>query len=337
VRIVSELPHIRNVESSLSAGYPQARVTVDRSKASSYGLQASQVASTVNMAVNGMTATRYKIQGSEIDITIRYPKSLVDSIMKMQNILISTPIGVNVPLYEIAEITEEQGPASITKENQKKHITISAEYYDTSLNEVKNSIDKEMRGYSLPYGYSYEFGGTFETMIESFESLGLALIIGFLLVYMVIASQFESLAYPGTILFSIPVAWTAGIAGMVLIGSGLNVVSMVGLILLMGIVVNNGIVLVDYINVKRADGLSTIDAIEFAGPVRLRPILMTTLTTVVGLLPMLFATGEGSEMQQPLGAVIAFGLTLSTFVTLVLIPVLYLILHNFRKKIKTEK
>jgi HAE1 family hydrophobic/amphiphilic exporter-1 len=330
--IIEKLPAVTTVESSIALGNPQVRVVVDRSKTAAYGLQASQVASAVNMALNGMTATRFKVEGDEIDITVRYPRDHVDTIMKTKNILLATPSGANIPLYEIAEVTEEQGPASITKENLRRHITISAAYTGISLNEIQSAINQALQSYPMPNDFSYQFGGTFETMMESFNSLGLALIIGFILVYMVIASQFESLAYPGTILFSIPIAWTAGIMGLFITGHSIDVMSMVGLILLMGIVVNNGIVLVDYINVKRREGMHAIDAIEFAGPVRLRPILMTTITTVAGLMPMLFASGDGSEMQRPLGAVVSFWLALYSFVTLILIPVLYLILHNFRKK-----
>lgn len=337
VQLISELPMIRNAENSLQKGYPQARVIIDRNKASSYGLQASSIASTVNMAINGKTVTKYKISGSEIDVVMRYLPERLEYLPDLENLSVITPAGASVPLYEVAEIVNEEGPASITKKNSRRYITVSADFIDSDLGTVTNEIRKVLDNYSFEGDSSYEFGGTYVTMMESFSALGIALILGFILVYMVIASQFESLAYPGTILFSIPIAWTAGLFGAFITGNSISIIAFIGLILLMGIVVNNGIVLVDYINLKRREGLSTVDAILYAGPVRLRPILMTTITTVIGLLPMLFSKGDGSEMQAPLGAVIAFGLSLSTFVTLVLIPVLYLILHNIRKKLNTDK
>ena len=330
--LISAIPNIRNADNSMREGLPQIRVMVDRNKASMYGFQAANIANTVNLAINGRTVTRYKLSANEIDITLRYLPERVKYISDLRNMILVSPTGTNVPLYEIAAITEESGPTSITKENNRRHITISADYMNSNLNTVKNDIEQQLDGMVFADGVSYKFGGTFETMMESFNSLGSALIIGFILVYMVIASQFESFIYPVSILFSIPVAWTSGILGLFLFGNSISIISMVGLILLMGVVVNNGIVLVDYINVKRRDGLEIIDAILYVGPVRLRPILMTTITTVAGLLPMLFANGEGSEIQKPLGAVITVGLTVSTFVTLILIPVLYLILDGLVRR-----
>ncbi|MCL1828741.1 MAG: efflux RND transporter permease subunit [Oscillospiraceae bacterium] len=330
--LIATLPNIRNAESSLREGTPQARVVTDRNKASTFGLQASYVASAVNTAINGTTVTKYKISGDETDVTLRYPPERVKYISDLNNLAIITPAGISIPLSEVADVYEEQGPASIAKENHKQYMTVSADFINVDLNTITNEIGELLDGYNMPNGISYKFGGIFETMMESFRALLLALLLGFVLVYMVIASQFESLIYPATILISIPVAWTCGLLGVFLLGNSLSIAAMIGMILLMGIVVNNGIVLVDYININRKEGKEAFDAILAAGPVRLRPILMTTITTVIGLLPMLLSFGEGSEMQKPLGAVIAFGLLLSTLVTLVLIPVLYMSLHNFMKK-----
>jgi len=334
VRRISELPSIRNASSSLQEGYPQARVNVDRQRANFHGLQAASVASTVNMAISGMTVTRFRVEGSEVDVVMRYQPERLEYITDLHNLMLMTPRGTSIPLSEVADIYEEQGPTSITKQNQRRYITISAEFVDTDLNSVSAEIRAVLDEMVLPSGVTYEFGGMFAMMMESFESLILAMILGFVLLYMVMASQFESIAYPSTILFSIPIAWTAGLFGIFLMGDNISVVSFIGLILLMGIVINNGIMLVDFINRKRKEGLTTYDAILFAAPVRLRPILMTTLTTVVGLMPLLFAAAEGAEMQRPLGAVVVFGLSFSTMITLILIPVLYMTLHNIRKKLR---
>ena len=331
--LISTIPEIRNAESSVQEGAPQARIVIDRAKASLYGLQASSVASLVNLAVNGRTVSKYKVDGTEVDITLRYLPEKLNFITDLEGLIIQTPRGAGVPLGEVAEIVKEQGPASITKENHKRYVTISAEYVDTDLNSVTQEITRLLDDYAFPEGFTYKFGGAFENMIDSFKSLGLALVFGFILVYMVIASQFESLAYPATILFSIPIAWSVGLIGVYIFGASLSIVSIVGLILLMGIVVNNGIVLVDYINVRRGAGRPAYEAVLEAGPIRLRPILMTTITTVVGLVPMILSNSEGSEMLKPMGVVIAFGLSFSTLVTLVLIPTLYMSLHNLRKKL----
>ncbi|MDR1559296.1 MAG: efflux RND transporter permease subunit, partial [Clostridiales bacterium] len=337
VSLMSTLPALRNASSSMEESYPQSRVVIDRNKASSYGLQASSVANTVSMAVSGRTVTQYKVAGDEIDVVMRYDVDRLQYLSDLENLTLMTPAGTSVPLSEVASIISDQGLSSITKSNRKQYVTVSAEIAGSTLSEVTADIDRLLADYTFLGDSSYEYTGSFISMTDSFESLLLALILGFVLVYMVIASQFESLAYPGTILFSIPIAWTAGLCGLFFMGASVNVASFIGLILLMGIVVNNGIVLVDYINIRRRAGLSAFDAILEAGPIRLRPILMTTITTVVGLLPMVFSSGEGSEMQAPMGAVIAVGLTLSTLVTLVLIPVLYLILHNIRKAINNRR
>ena len=334
VRLISTLPTIRNAESSLQASIPQAQIAVDRQRASHYGLQASAVASTVQMAIAGITVTQYRVGGTEVDVVMRYQPERLVHITDLQNLMLSTPMGTSIPLSEVANISVEQGPASITKQNQRTYITISAEFIDTDLGTVSQQISALLDDYPFMGGITYEFGGAFEMMMESFAALGLALLLGFVLLYMVMASQFESLAYPSTILFSIPIAWTAGLFGVFIMGGNISVVAFIGLILLMGIVVNNGIILVDFINLKRKDGLSVHEAILYAGKVRMRPILMTTVTTVMGVMPMMFATAEGSEMQQPLGAIIVFGLSFSTMITLVLIPVLYLILHNLRKDLR---
>jgi len=337
VELISTIPTIRNASSSHQLGSPTARVSVDRDRANHHGLQAAGVASTVNMAISGMTVTRFRVEGGEVDVLMRFRQDRLNYITDLHNLMLMTPRGLSIPLSEVAEIYEEEGPVSITKINQRRYITINAEFVETDLNTVSNDVSTLLDDFDFPPGISYEFGGMFEMMMEAFGSLAIALLLGFVLLYMVMASQFESIAYPATILFSIPIAWTAGLFGVFIMGDNISVVSFIGLILLMGIVINNGIMLVDFINRKRKEGMSALDAILFAGPVRLRPILMTTLTTVVGLMPMMFAAAEGAEMQRPLGAVIVFGLSFSSMITLFLIPVLYLTLHNIRKKREERK
>jgi HAE1 family hydrophobic/amphiphilic exporter-1 len=331
MELISTLPVIRNAESSLQESQPQARVSVDRQRASRHGLMASNIASTVQMAVAGTTVTWYREGGTEIDVVVRYQPEKLVHVNDLHNLMLNTPFGTTIPLSEVADIVVEQGPTAITTQNQRQYITISADFIDTDLNSATREIEALLDEYIFPGDMTYEFGGAFEMMTESFAALGIALVLGFVLLYMVMASQFESIAYPSTILFSIPVAWTAGLFGVFIMGDNISIVSFIGLILLMGIVTNNGIVMVDYINTKRREGMQSFDAIVFAAKVRLRPILMTSITTVIGLMPMMFASGEGAEMQRPLGVIIVFGLSFSTLITLVLIPVMYSLLHGFRK------
>ena len=336
VHLISTIPSIRNATTSLQDSYPQAHVSVDRQRANYHGLQASAVASTVNMAISGTTVTKFRVDGSEVDVVMRYEKERLSYIADLHNLMLMTPRGISIPLSEIAEIYEEDSPTTISKQNGRRYITISAEFVDTDLNSVSGEIKSLLEVYDFPEGMSYEFTGMYEMMMDSFQSLAIALLLGFVLLYMVMASQFESIAYPATILLSIPIAWTAGLFGIFLMGDSISVVSFIGLILLMGIVINNGIMMVDLINRKRNEGLTTHDAILFAAPVRLRPILMTTLSTVLGLMPLMFAASEGAEMQWPLGSVVIFGLSFSTLITLFLIPVSYMTLHNIRKRLRLK-
>ena len=337
--LISVIPYLSNIKSSISEGSPQANVKIDRQKASFYNLQPANIAATVQMAINGTLVTRYKDDGNEIDVMLRYNPDDTDNLQDLENMIFTTPTGARVALHEIATISLEKGPSSITKENSKRYVSVTADIEGTDLGSVTGIVDALLVDFPFEAGYYYEHGGTYTMMMESFETLIYALLLGFVLVYMVIASQFESLIYPFIIIFSVPIAMTAGLFGLFITGQTISVLAIIGLILLVGVVVNNGIVLVDFIHILREEGNSTRDAILGACPVRLRPILMTTITTVVGLIPTLFATGEGSEIQTPLGAIVASGLSASTLVTLVLIPVLYEIVYDFRNrktKIKTE-
>ena len=205
---------------------------------------------------------------------------------------------------------------------------------DRDLNSVTSDIEAKLTAYDLPEGYSYSLGGENEEMIDAFTQLAQALGLAIILIYMVMAAQFESLIYPFIIMFTIPLAFSGGALGLFLTGRSLGVTALIGVIILSGIVVNNGIVLIDYINVLRKEGKGRREAILTAGPIRLRPILMTTLTTVIGLIPITLGIGEGAELMAPLGTVVIGGLTLSTVLTLVLVPVIYIIFDDLSISLK---
>jgi HAE1 family hydrophobic/amphiphilic exporter-1 len=240
-------------------------------------------------------------------------------------------MGVSLPLHYLADFSYQKGPESIQRDNQVRTITVSSDLFDRDLGSVTEDIEAKLAAYPWPTGYSYDVGGQSEELAESFESLVLALIIAILLVYMVMAAQFESLLNPFLIIFSVPLAVSGGAIALFLTGRYISLPALIGVIMLAGIVVNNGIVLVDYANtLRREEGLTVLEAIKEAGPTRLRPILMTTFTTVLGLFPLALGIGEGTEASAPLATVVIGGLLLSTLLTLVYTPVLYTIFNRER-------
>jgi HAE1 family hydrophobic/amphiphilic exporter-1 len=339
--VIESVDGTREVESSLAEGIPEVQIRVDRSKASQYGLTAAQIASSVRGTISGTTATRFKYQGDEIDVVIQGDETLSQSISNLEQMMISTPAGLSVPLGQVAEIVIERGPVTINRDGQVRVVTVSAQILGRDLGSVSKDIEEKLESYDMPEGYTYELAGENEEMVKAFDDLTKVLILAVLLVYMVLAAQFESLIQPFTIMLSVPIGIAGGIMALAMAGKTLNIASFIGLIMLAGIVVNNAIVLIDYILTLRKEGKDRREAILNAGPVRLRPVLMTTLTTVLGLIPMAIGTGEGSELEAPLAISLIGGLVLSTVITLVFIPVMYSLVDDlsnfFRRKILRER
>lgn len=344
VEIISKIDGTRDVTSSSEDTVPEVNVVINRSKASTYGINTATIASTLNTAITGSVATSYKVNGTEIDVRIRQNKDKTKYINDIKNITISTPTGAVVPISEVADITLKDSALAIDRINQQRYITVNATIVGRDINSVKTDLQPILNEYNFPEGYSYEFTGILETMEESYSNLILVLIVAVLLVYMIMASQFESLIYPFIVMFSIPLAITGGIFGLFITGNTLSVTAMMGFIMLVGMVVNNAIVLIDCTNqlLNNNEDMTCNEALIEAGPNRLRPILMTTLTTIIGLIPMALATSEGTEMQRPLAISVIFGLAISTLVTLIFIPVLYSTVDRIRfrnmkrrKKIKS--
>lgn len=342
VKVVSNVSGTREVESSLEESRPEIQVSIDRQRAGQLGLTASQVASSVRTAISGTITSTYRVAGKEYDIRVKIGENDVN-LDELKGLTIAAPSGARVPLREVAEITKVKGPTSINREDQARVVNITADVTGRDLGSVTAEIQQAMGKVRMPSGYSIEYGGQNQEMMESFESLGLALILSIILVYMVMAAQFESLMHPFVIMFSIPTTLIGVIGGLALTGRALSVPAFIGMIMLTGIVVNNAIVLVDYINTLRRRGIPRDEAIVQAGPTRLRPILMTTLTTVLGLVPLTLGIGEGAEAQAPMATVVVGGLTMSTLFTLVFVPVVYTIMDDvgqwFRQKggLETEK
>ncbi|HHV19808.1 MAG TPA: efflux RND transporter permease subunit, partial [Thermoanaerobacterales bacterium] len=267
--------------------------------------------------------------GDEIDVVIRSHEKLVDDISKVKDLLIPSPTGALLTLGDVARIDKGTGPVTIVRENQTRQVTVTGAVVGRDIGTVNREIQEKLSNIHLPEGYSIDIGGEQEQMLESFRDLILVFILAVVLVYMVMAAQFESLKQPFIIIFTVPLSLIGVVFALLLTGRHINMTSLIGVIILAGIVVNNAIVLIDFINQLREKGIPRNEAIIKAGPARLRPILMTTLTTVLGLIPLSLGIGEGGELGAPMGTAVIGGLSLATLLTLVVIPVVYTIFEDW--------
>ncbi len=331
VEEINSVEGLREIEDSFEEGRPELQIKIDRSIASQFGLNARQVASTVRNAVSGIVTTRYEIEGEEYDIRVQLEEEEIDSYNKLTNLNISTPSGSRIPLDRFAELETVEGPFEILRINQERYAEITADLFNRDLGSVMTDIRASLDDFELPDGYEVSYEGEFQDLQESFTSLGYAFLLSIVLVYMVMASQFESLIHPFIIMFSIPLAIIGVILGLFISGSVISVSSLIGLITLAGIVVNNAIVMVDYINTLRRSGKDKLEAIITGGAVRFRPIMMTALTTILALIPIALGIGEGAEMSQPIGVVVVSGLSFATILTLFIIPIFYSLLTDLRE------
>jgi HAE1 family hydrophobic/amphiphilic exporter-1 len=329
VRVVSSVPGTREVRSSFEEGRPELRIIIDRQRASQYGLNVAMISSAVQSHLQGVVATRYKEESTEIDVRVQLPDDGVFKVQDVENVMVTSPLGISVPLKSVARFEYAQGPVRIERHDQSRMVTVSGDYEGRNFGEVIEDIQERLDDYPLPEGYFIEYGGEQEQLSEAFGDLRLVLVLGVTLVYMIMASQFESLVHPFTVMFTVPLAFTGGLLGLLIAGKPLSVPAFLGFIMLVGIVVNNGIVLVNYINRLREGNADLKRAIVQAGSTRLRPVLMTSLTTILGLLPLALGLGESSELQVPLAVTVMSGLTLSTFLTLVVVPVIYSLIDDF--------
>ncbi|MEW9669550.1 efflux RND transporter permease subunit [Ammoniphilus sp. 3BR4] len=320
---VQQVEGTLNVKTSLDATQQEFQVIIDTKRLSQYGLTTSQVLNAVRTAFDGQNVTHYRTGDDEIDVKIKMPEDFKQDVTFLDRLRITTPQGATVALSSVANIVKEDVPQTITRSNQTREVQITGDVAGRDLGSVSRDIQQRLDRLQLPEGYQLEVGGQNEQMAESFMQLGLAMLLSIVFVYMVMAAQFESLFSPFIIMFSIPPTFIGVVVGLAVTGNALSVMAIIGYILLIGIVVNNAIVLMDYINQLRAEGMERNQAVLQAGPIRLRPILMTTLSTILAILPLAFGGGSGNEGQAPMAIVVAFGLSFSTLITLILIPVVY--------------
>ena len=322
---------------------PEYQVDFDREKLALHGLNLSTAATYLRNRVNGALATYYREDGDEYDVKVRYAPEHRTSIEDLENILIYSPTtGKGVRVKDLGKVVERSNPPTIERKDRERVVTVSAVISGAPLGDVAaagNTIIDEME---IPAGISIQISGSFEDQQDSFADLGVLGVLIIILVFIVMAAQFESLSYPFIIMFSIPFAFSGILMALFFTGTTLNVMSMLGGIMLIGIVVKNGIVLIDYTMLCRERGMSALHSAVVAGRSRLRPVLMTTLTTILGMVPMAISSGEGSEMWRPLGISVIGGLTISTILTLILVPVLYCSfagtgIQNKRKALKKQR
>ena len=318
------LPGARDVNISRDDDRPDIKITVDKEKASRLGLSSATVSTYLRNRVAGMNCGYLKDDGSEYDIVVRLQEEDRNSISDVLNLTIPTPTGKKVKLSEVATIGEYWAPPTIERKSRQRIVTVKVTPYNTSLGELAAQIEESvLPKLDMPVGYSTHLAGNYEDQQETFGDMILLGLLIVLLVYITMASQFESLRMPFIIMLTIFPAFTGVILALWLTGRSLDMIGALGIVLLVGIVVKNGIVLVDYINLMRERGHELNEAITMSGRSRIRPILMTAFTTILGMVPMAVSNGEGAEMWQPLGIVVIGGLTVSTFLTLFLVPVLY--------------
>ncbi|MBO7456936.1 MAG: efflux RND transporter permease subunit [Paludibacteraceae bacterium] len=323
-RLCMALPGARDVNISREDDRPDIKITVDKEKASRLGLSSATISTYLRNRVAGMNCGYLKDDGSEYDIVVRLQEEDRNSISDVMDLTIPTPTGAKVKLSEVASIGEYWAPPTIERKSRQRIVTVKVTPYNTSLGELAAQIEANvLPQLDLPVGYSIHLAGNFEDMQDTIRDIILLGALIILLVYITMASQFESLRMPFIIILTIFPAFTGVILALWLTGRSLDMIGALGIVLLVGIVVKNGIVLVDYINLMRERGYELNNAITMSGRSRIRPILMTAFTTILGMVPMAVSNGEGAEMWQPLGIVVIGGLTVSTFLTLYLVPVLY--------------
>jgi HAE1 family hydrophobic/amphiphilic exporter-1 len=339
VNRMERLPMIRDARSNRQEGRPEQNIVFDRQKIAELGLTGRDIAQAIQANVGGTTAGVFREGGEEFDINVRLQESDRMSTLDLDNISVRTATGETVPVSTVIDQNASRGPESINRINGQRVTYISANLDgNATLGEAVDAVRSELSGMSMPAGFTIVYGGEYEEQQQAQTDYLISIIMAFVLIYMVMAAQFERFLDPLIVMFSVPVSIVGVIPIMLLTSTTFNMQSIMGLIMLIGIVVNNAIVLVDYINLMRRDkNLSVFEAVVQSGKLRLRPILMTTLTTVLGLLPISFGWGSGGEIQAALARVVIGGLTASTLITLVLIPVVYVTADNIKVYVQEKK
>ena len=331
-RQLATVPEIRNVRIGTERGQPQFQISINEDVAAEYGIERRLIAETIQSAMLGDRATEFVDFDRKIAVMVRLPDFLRHDAATLDMLRVN-----GIPLRELVTVNQTLGPAEIKREDQGRVVTVFADVASGGLAAAIASVEGALQELPVPFETRVEVGGENEEMRRSFRDLAFAFGLAILLVYMILAAQFESFVHPFTILMAVPLALVGAILALALTGQGLNTMSLIGVVILVGIVVNDAIVKVDFINQGRARGLALRDAILEAGEVRLRPIVMTTVTTVLGLLPMALGIGRGADLRAPMAISVIGGLIVATALTLIVVPVVYSIVEDVRRAWKGQR
>ncbi len=334
--VLKTLDGVTETSTSIEDTQSEVRINIDSDKAARYGLTSAQVSTYVRNATTGSKASTFKEDGSEYDINVVYPDDYLATTNALRNFQIKAPTGQWISLSDVATVTVDQGSTKLTRVDQKRTATLTAKLYGVDMNTANRNFEKAIKDIEKPEGVSQTTGGSLEIMMDAMVSLLFAIILGILLMYFVMAAQFENMLQPFIILFTVPLAMIGVTLSLLIARTELSVVGCIGILMLVGIIVNNAIVLIEFINTLKEedpDG-DLYEHVVISGKTRMRPVLMTSLTSILGYLPMALATSEGSETMQPLAIVLLGGLAIGTVLTLFFIPVVYTV---FDDKIKARK
>lgn len=331
---IKDVEGLRDLKHSLSEAKPEYHLRINREEASRLGIKMAQIAQTIQTAALGKVATRYREGNEEYDIRVRFKEEFRDELEDILKTPILTPTGQMVRVNQVAKVERGTGPIQITRENQAREVKVTANIAGRDLGSVIRDIKARLKDVetSLPQGYFIEYGGQYEEMQNAFVIMAGAFLLAILLVYMIMASQFESFLHPFVIMFTVPLSLIGVIIALLIAGKPVNLPVLIGFVMLAGIAVNNGIVMVDYINQLKRRGVEAKEAIIQGCAVRLRPVLITALTTILGMLPMAISTSEGASFRAPMAITVMGGLTATTFLTLFVIPAVYSLVTKVKFK-----
>lgn len=334
--VLKGIDGVSETSTSISETQPEIRINIDNAKAAKYGLSTTAVSAYVGAVLDGTTASRFTESGSEYDINIVYPENYITDYTKLETMQIKTAVGQWITLGDVAKISVEQGSTTLSRVNQKRVITLSGVLHGTDMGTANKEFEKAIASLEVPEGVTREATGVYEMMIEAMIQFILAIILGIVLMYLVMCAQFENMRQPFIILFTVPLSLIGVALSIILTGSNLSVLSFIGMLMLVGIIVNNAILLIEFINQKKIEcpDMERDEIVVQSGITRLRPILMTTLTSVIGFFPMAVA---GSEMMQPLAVVLLGGLGVGALLTLLVIPTIYTIMDDRQIKNKEKR
>ena len=331
---LAKLKGLYGIKDTLAEPTLETRVEVDKDRAVLYHLSVNDISQVARVAIKGEVATKFKELGEEYDVRVRLRPGDRAGISDLRNIFIYTPQGDSVYLDQVASLKMDLGPSEIKRQEQERIVQVTANVYKRRLTDIFSEVKGIIKNLSVPHDYTVKLAGESEEMQSAFSNIWFALILAILLVYMIMASLFESLIQPFVIMFTIPLAIIGVAAALFLTNTPLSVVAFLGIIMLGGIVVNNGIILIDFVNRLRQQGLGIRKAAIEAAKIRVRPILMTSFTTILGLLPLALGMSEGKELRAPLAITVIGGLTVATFLTLIVIPSVYIVIENFLEKFR---